>query len=364
MTAKPRKRMRLPNGFGQISEIKNRKLRKPFRAMVTIGTAENGRPICRPIKPTAYFKTYNEAYAALVAYNENPYEEKPSMTMKELFDIWFEEYSNGKAYSTINTAKNAWNWCKELWDIPVSDIRIRHIKGCIDNTKASPNVASRMKQILNMVLDYGLIYELTDKNYARMYIAKNITAETDPASPDRPHISYTDAEMEILWKSEGMCPEIDIILVQAYSGWRPSELFELEIENIDLDGMTFKGGIKTKAGKNRIVPIHSKIEPIVRRYVEQSTKADYKYLFTSKTGRKIQYSYFRTNYNNVIKQLKLNPKHRPHDGRVRFVTACKKYEVNDYAIKYMVGHKIMDITEDTYTKRDISWLKNEIEKIK
>ena len=31
------KRRRLPNGFGQISEIKNRKLRNPFRAMITVG---------------------------------------------------------------------------------------------------------------------------------------------------------------------------------------------------------------------------------------------------------------------------------------------------------------------------------------
>ena len=30
------KRKRLPNGFGQISEIKGRNLRKPFRAMVTV----------------------------------------------------------------------------------------------------------------------------------------------------------------------------------------------------------------------------------------------------------------------------------------------------------------------------------------
>lgn len=34
---KNNKRRRLPNGFGQISEIKNRNLRKPFRAMVTVG---------------------------------------------------------------------------------------------------------------------------------------------------------------------------------------------------------------------------------------------------------------------------------------------------------------------------------------
>jgi hypothetical protein len=43
---------------------------------------------------------------------------------------------------------------------------------------------------------------------------------------------------------------------------------------------------------------------------------------------------------------------------------AKKYQVDEYAIKYMVGHAINDITEKVYTKREVEWLKNEIEKIK
>ena len=44
-------RRRLSNGFGQISEIKNRNLRNPYRVMVSVGKADNGRPICRLLKP-------------------------------------------------------------------------------------------------------------------------------------------------------------------------------------------------------------------------------------------------------------------------------------------------------------------------
>lgn len=33
------------------------------------------------------------------------------------------------------------------------------------------------------------------------------------------------------------------------------------------------------------------------------------------------------------------------------------------AIKLIVGHKIEDITESTYTDRDIEWLRQDIEKI-
>ena len=67
---KSNKRRRLPNGFGQISEIKGRNLRKPFRAMVTVGKTDTGKPICKPLKPDSYFPTYNDAYAALVEYNK------------------------------------------------------------------------------------------------------------------------------------------------------------------------------------------------------------------------------------------------------------------------------------------------------
>ena len=43
---------------------------------------------------------------------------------------------------------------------------------------------------------------------------------------------------------------------------------------------------------------------------------------------------------------------------------AKKATVDEYAIKYIVGHAVNDLTEKVYTQRDIQWLKSEIEKIK
>lgn len=43
--SRPKRHKRLPNGFGQISEIKDHNLRRPFRAMVTIG---------KPLKENPY----------------------------------------------------------------------------------------------------------------------------------------------------------------------------------------------------------------------------------------------------------------------------------------------------------------------
>ena len=45
------------------------------------------------------------------------------------------------------------------------------------------------------------------------------------------------------------------------------------------------------------------------------------------------------------------------------ITMAKKSEVDKYAIKAMVVHMVKDITESTYTVRDIEWLRADLEKI-
>ncbi len=61
--------------------------------MVTVRKTPEGKPIVNPLKPKAYFKTYMDAYEALVEYNKNPYDlDTASMTMAELYEKWSEEY--------------------------------------------------------------------------------------------------------------------------------------------------------------------------------------------------------------------------------------------------------------------------------
>lgn len=52
------------------------------------------------------------------------------------------------------------------------------------------------------------------------------------------------------------------------------------------------------------------------------------------------YARYQKAFERIRDELKLNPEHRPHDGRTHFVTMAKRYGVDEYAIKYMVGHKI------------------------
>ena len=126
--------------------------------------------------------------------------------------------------------------------------------------------------------------------------------------------------------------------------------------------------MKTKDGKNRIVPIHSRIYPLVEKRYLESVNDNSEYLITQhfrNTTRVIQMNYdtYLTGLQAIVKELGLNPEHRPPDARVRFVTAAKNAKVDEYAIKILVGQHIQEITEKTYTKSDLDWMRDEIEKI-
>lgn len=259
----------------------------------------------------------------------------------------------------------------------VVDLRARHIKGCMENGTAvikgeekHPNATmkNKIKTLFNQMLDYALEYELVDRNYSRTF---KLTDETikEIQTVKKEHIAFSDEEIKTLWNSIGVVPGIDILLIQCYSGWRPQELGLLEIKNIDLEEWTFKGGIKTDAGTDRIVPIHSCIRGLVEAKYQEAIQIGSPYLLNwvepgiKKNNTKLTYPRYQHAFGQIIEALGLSKEHRPHDGRTHFVTTCKRYEVDEYAIKYMVGHKISDITEKTYTKRKFDWLKQEIEKI-
>lgn len=364
------KRMRLPNGFGQISEIKGRNLRKPFRAMVTTGKDANGRPICKMLKPEAYFETYNDAYAALVEYNRNPYDLSPSITMKELFARWYAEYSQKDlSESTKRATVSLWWHCKPIYDMRVVDVRTRHLKGCMTSESTTPNMQVRIKTLFNQLFDYAVEYELADKNYARTFrVDKDVIKEN--MSNRKEHLDYTEEEMKLLWDNVDKKNFVDVILIQCYSGWRPQELCLMKISDVDVENWVFTGGMKTEAGVNRQVPIHPRIRDLVLAEYNHAKEIGSEFLFNINNGEShtfretLSYSRFQKIYTKVKNELGLNPEHRPHDGRVHFITQAKKYNLDEYAIKYLVGHSIADLTERVYTRRDIEWLRSEMEKIK
>ena len=198
---------------------------------------------------------------------------------------------------------------------------------------------------------YAMKHEIVTKDYAQL---------CDGVQQPKPKIirvPFSDQEILSLW-SHLEIPFANMVLIGIYSGWRPQELAVLKIADIDFENMTFIGGLKTDAGKNRTVPIHPQIMDLVRRNYNQATSMHSEYLFNDPDGQQgthLTYDKYRNRFKKVMSRL--NMTHKPHDTRHTFITKAKESNINEYVLKLIVGHEIQDITEKVYTHRTIEDLR-------
>lgn len=351
-----RKHMKLPNGFGQISKLKG-KLRRPYRAMITVDHTETGKPIQKLLKPVAYFETYNDAYVALVKQNENPYEVNKDATFKEVYEDWYSEHSKKISNSRQRNIRYTWNKLTKYHKVRLKDLRPKIINQIIDeHSYESGETRKKIKSLINLVMDYAVMNDILDRNYSRI---SNIKIE-DPNQVKRGHITFTPEEISILWDHKDE-PYVRWTLIQCYTGMRPGELCLIKLENIKDNYMI--GGIKTKAGRDRLIPIHDKIKGLVEKQIQESSKRSSEYLLSEDGLNKIAYDVYKKRFYKVRDKYQLNSEHTPHDCRKYFISQAKKYKLDEYALKRIVGHNISDLTERVYTTRESDWLYYEINKI-
>ena len=166
------------------------------------------------------------------------------------------------------------------------------------------------------------------------------------------HKPFTDEEIAVLWGVQHK-DLVKIILIWLYTGLRPNELFKTNKDNIHIEEKYFITGSKTEAGKNRIIPIHRKIEHLIKYFYLRENYLD--------IYEKTDYNKIKREFNKIMESLNMN--HTPYDCRHTFITKMKKANANEYLLKRIVGHSIQDITEKTYTHRDIKDLLEEVNKI-
>ena len=361
--------MRRANGSGSITKLKDKKRRKPWRVRVTENwefDIETGK--CRQtVKLVGNFATRKEAENALVDYLKCPYDlSGKKLTFKELYESWSEEYFRKlKSDSSARSVTSAYNYCSSLYSMPVRAIRSYHLKECMENgyviketgkekgqkKYATAKTKARMKSMFNLLFDYAYERELVDRNYARAFNVSDVVGEDDEKEK-RETVPFSEAEIQKLWEAKDSIRFVDMILVAVYSGWRPQELAILKAEDIDLESGIMRGGMKTKAGSNRIVPIHPLIKGIVEERMKEAESLGSEYLFNDTEGQQginLTYDKYRGRFNKVMDRLGMT--HRPHETRHTFITKAKAYGMDDNLLKLIVGHSIQDITEKVYTHR-------------
>jgi integrase len=329
---------RLPNGFGSIKHLSGKR-RNPYAAYPPTKEWNGKNPKARPA--IGYFPTYNEAYKALAEYNRQGIDiENKIVTFTQIYDLFLENYKKKEpSKSALNSYDQAYKKCKSLHDAQFAMLRREDYQVIFDEcSDYSISTANSIRTLLNQMYKTAIGKDVVDRNYATGVIIKGKDIEQG--------VPFTEKELRILWKHRDDV-RVQPALIMIFCGHRIGELPLIEIS----DGVII-GGLKTKAGKNRVVPINSAVLPFI-----DSIKGINKNTYPLK-------------FQELLDELGIGytetgEKHTCHDCRHTFSWLCDKFKVDKLAKKMLIGHALgKDVTDNVYGHRTLEELKVEIEKIK
>ena len=148
----------------------------------------------------------------------------------------------------------------------------------------------------------------------------------------------------------------DICLILLYTGMRIEELLFMFTKNIDLKEDYMRGGLKTNSGKNRVIPIHHLIKPIIKKHY--NSKNEFLFMYGDK---RLPYAKYRVMFNNYM--AKLNIQHTSHDARHTVESELDRRQVRTVTKDLIMGHKNGGTGEKVYTHKTLQELKESIELI-
>ena len=338
--------MKLPNGYGSVIKLSGRR-RKPYAARITTSWTQDGK---QEKKYLGYFKTRQEAIKALADYNENPFDlASREITFADLFERW--KNIKYKEKEMPSEYVSAYKKLAPLYDMPFAEIRKRHIQNVIDSLSVGHSSKNHMKSICTMMFKYAIDQEIVTTNFASL-------VELPAKTQSEIHKPFTPEELQILWQNADDFT-VKIALILCYTGLRPIELLEMKNSDVHLEEKYMRGGVKTAAGKNRIIPIAEKILP----FIAEMFNSQNEFLITQ-DGKPISYQNFLQKYwrkNEVLKSLPT--KHLPHDGRHTCATLMDDAEVPLKIRQMILGHASKDITNRVYTHKTIQQLIDAINRI-
>jgi len=337
--------MRRENNTGTIYKLKGQR-RKPWIARVSSYDSEDKRVW----QTLGYFETKTLAAIALAQNTIQPLSPRADLTLAELFDEWKKAAYVNLSDSSKSMYNSAYKHLSALENKKFRDLRAAHFQDIINKMDLSWSSMKKVRVLVGLLYKYAIVQDISNKDYSMgIRLPKEISKDRE---------IFSDTEIKLLFKNDGI-EYVDSILILIYTGLRIQEMLDLTKFNVDFEKGILRGGLKTDAGKNRIVPIHPKIlKYIKKRYITCNL-----YLFEGVKGGKLNQKHYRDKiYRPILQRLNIAYK-TPHSARHSLATMAAAKGVDTLAIQQILGHAKYAFTADRYTEKDIDFLTRELNKV-
>ena len=326
-----------------------------------------------PIKKTkSGFKRREDA----LAYCRKIQDEKNNspdltMTLQQIYDAWEEWYSPRVDPSTMASYRSAYKHYAQLHPVRIVDISAADLQKCMDACQCGKRTHQNMKVVAGLLWKYA-----KDKHIVSQVESENLYTGKGKSKKRE---ALTELEVEKIRQAISTERYADYIYCQCYLGYRPGELLELRKDQVvEHNGRLFLvEGKKTEAGRDRTVPVHQKIEQIIRLrlYVPGTDLIFPQYQFgkISKKNpvplflgfKKMTDSYFREMiFKPMMARLKIAEGKVPYAARHTFSNKLKKADGDDIDKAALIGHSDYTFTQTKYQSTDLDELQAVMDSIK
>ena len=343
--------MRRANGTGGIVNLgPNRRNRYAVRVSYL------ERPGLWKQKYISYHRTAREAQEALENYlSKNIPAKSLATTMNDVYAQWSAKKYAKAGAASVASYKASWARLSTLAEKEMCKITLDDLQSIIDQDEEdglSKSSISNDKMLMKALYKHAMERDIVHKDYSAYVELPSVSAKYEKGAFD----DITMKKLEQL-AHDGF-PWADTVLMLCYTGFRISEFLQLTRFSYHAEsGGYLQGGIKTDAGKNRVVPVHLKIKP----YLERRLAGKGDTIICDAQGAAISRDKYRTLFAPVARELGI-PQATPHWCRHTAASRMKMAGVDDLAIKRILGHSDVNVTEH-YTHMDVDYLAKEIQKV-
>lgn len=330
--------MKNPNGYGSVFKMSGKR-RNPWRVRKMTGRTPEGKPIYTNL---GYTKTRAEGMLLLANFNTNPWDlDSKPLTFKEVCEMYFESDKRVLNDNTLRGRNTKFIACTSIHDAKIKDLKTMHLQTLIDNLSMASSSKRNVKSFLKQIFTYAIQNDIVEKNYAEF-----IQVDSSSDSSSKRHVFSKNEIKDIMNVDDHI--RYDILKVLFFTGFRINELLDMKNESVNIEEGYMRGGSKTTAGRDRVVPISKHIEPIIRKHFNPNNT----YLFTEKGNKAIMYQTFSKWFKKYV------PDHVIHDTRHTFISLIAETNADRLSVKRIVGHSSSDITEEVYTHKTLEHLKS------
>ena len=255
----------------------------------------------------------------------------------------------------MNGYRSAFSYYGSLYNHRIVTITAADLQKCMDDCPRGKRTHQNMKVVAGLIWKFAMDKHIVSQvESANLYTGKGKSKKRE---------ALTDIEVEKIRQAIGTYRYAEYIFCLCYLGFRPGEMLEIRKSQIaEHDGRLFIiEGKKTEAGINRTVPVHQKIEAIIRDrlFVPGTDLVFPQYTFTKASKerpeplfcsfKQMTDDYFRSMvFKPMMKRLGIAEGKVPYAARHTFANKLKNAQGDDRDKAALAGHSDYTFTQTKY----------------